>query len=212
MAALNILISGAGIAGNALAFLLLKLNHNVTVVESYPILRTSGLQVDLRGHGIAVLKRMGLEEAFRAKSAPKQGLQVVDHSGRRRAYFPANKSGEGQQGFTSDYEIMRGDFCDLFYERTKTQATYIFGTSIESLVQEDDGVHVTSANGATGIFDLVVGADGQWSRTRKMMLGTNAKYPFRPLPGPMYVAYFNMPRPIKDGEEYIATMYKTTKQ
>ena len=92
MAQLKVLISGAGIAGNALAFWLLKLGHSVTVVERFPALRTSGLQVDLRGYGIQVLKLMGLEQAFRSKSAPEQGLQVVDKSGRRWAYFPANKS------------------------------------------------------------------------------------------------------------------------
>lgn len=159
-------------------------NGRLTVYGQINRKSTSGLQVDLRGHGIAVLKRMGLEEAFRAKSAPEQGLQIVDRSGRRRAYFPVNKSGEGQQGFTSDYEIMRCCFCDLFYERTNTQAKYIFGTSIEILMQEDDGVHVVFAHGTTGISDLVVGADGQWSRKRKMMLGTISKDPFHPLPGP----------------------------
>lgn len=85
MAPLNVLIIGAGIAGNFLALLLSKLNHNVTVVERYPTLRTSGLQLDLRGHGIKILKRMGLEEAFRAKSTPEQGTQVVDSSDTRRA-------------------------------------------------------------------------------------------------------------------------------
>lgn len=107
MAPLNVLIIGAGIAGNFLALLLSKLNHNVTVVERYPTLRTSGLQLDLRGHGIKILKRMGLEEAFRAKSTPEQGTQVVDSSGTCHASFPANMTGRGQQGFTSDYEIMR---------------------------------------------------------------------------------------------------------
>lgn len=85
MAPLNVLIIGAGIAGNSLALLLSKFNHNVTVVERYPSLRTSGFQLDLRGYGIEVLKRMGLEEAFRAKSAPEQGTQVVDSSDTRRA-------------------------------------------------------------------------------------------------------------------------------
>lgn len=44
-----------------------------------------------------------------------------------------------------------------------------------------------------------------------MMLGYSAKDLFRPLPGPMYVAYFSIPRSIGNGEEYIATMYMSTK-
>lgn len=43
-ASLKVLISGGGIAGNALAFWLTKLGHNVTVVEKFPELRAKGLQ------------------------------------------------------------------------------------------------------------------------------------------------------------------------
>jgi 2-polyprenyl-6-methoxyphenol hydroxylase-like FAD-dependent oxidoreductase len=79
---LKVLISGAGIAGNALAFWLSKLRHSVTVIERFSNLRASGLQVDLRGHGIEVLKRMGLEGAFHSKAVPERGMQIVDSSGR----------------------------------------------------------------------------------------------------------------------------------
>lgn len=140
---MKILISGAGITGNALAFWLTKLGHEITIIERYPSLRANGLQIDLRGHGIEVMKRMGLEEAFRAMSVPEQGLQIVDSLGRQRAFFPANnKAGKGTQNFTTDYEIMRGDLCRLMYDTAKTKATYIFGTSIESFEEQDDTVLV----------------------------------------------------------------------
>ena len=89
---MKVLISGGGIAGNALAFWLSKLGHDITVVECFPSLRTTGLQIDLRGHGIEVMKRMGLEQAFRSKLAPEQGLQVVDKSGRRWEPIPQPRS------------------------------------------------------------------------------------------------------------------------
>jgi 2-polyprenyl-6-methoxyphenol hydroxylase-like FAD-dependent oxidoreductase len=81
MPPMRILITGAGVAGNTLAFWLSRLGHNVTVIERSPALRTSGLQVDLRGHGVEVLRRMGLEDAFLAKKAPEQGIEVVDKRG-----------------------------------------------------------------------------------------------------------------------------------
>ena len=99
MAGLRILISGGGVSGNALAFWLSKIGHHVTVIERFPSLRDTGLQIDLRGHGIQVLRHMGLEQSYRALSPPEQGLQMVDSSGRPRAYFPANKSGRGVQSF-----------------------------------------------------------------------------------------------------------------
>ncbi|KAK4545760.1 hypothetical protein LTR36_002714 [Oleoguttula mirabilis] len=206
MPPLNILISGAGIAGSALAFWLSKLGHDVTVVERFPSLRATGLQVDLRGHGIEVMRRMGLEPAFRSKAAPERGLQVVDKSGKRRAYFPANKSGQGLQSFTSDFEIMRGDLCRLLHDAAKELgAKYVFGTAAESFTENGSAVEVRFTNGKMDRFDLWVGADGQGSHTRKMMRGPDTADAFYPLGD--YVAYFTIPQPIQQGEEYIATMY-----
>ncbi|RYP70326.1 hypothetical protein DL771_005533 [Monosporascus sp. 5C6A] len=205
MAQMKVLIAGAGIAGNSLAFWLSKLGHNVTVIERFPSLRTTGLQIDLRGHGIEVLRRMGLEKAFRHLAVPERGIQIVDSSGRRRGYFPANKSGQGQQGFTTEFEIMRGDLCRLLYDATKDRTKYVFGTLIESFEEKDSSVEVRFTDGKADRFDLLVGADGQWSRTRKMMLGPGAADSVYPLG--LYTAYFTIPRPIQEGEDYIATMY-----
>lgn len=168
MAPLKVLISGAGIAGNALAFWLTKLGHDVTVIERFASLRTNGLQIDLRGHGIEVLKRMGLEPAFRAKCAPEQGMQVVDKRGKQRAFFPANKTGQGTQNFTSEYEIMRGDLCQLLFDASKAKTKFVFGDCVERFKNMEDGVEVRFKDGKKEIFDLLVGADGVGSQTRKV--------------------------------------------
>jgi 2-polyprenyl-6-methoxyphenol hydroxylase-like FAD-dependent oxidoreductase len=199
---MKVLISGAGIAGTALAFWLSRLGHDVTVVERFPALRATGLQLDLRGHGITVLQRMGLEAAFRAKSPPEQGVQVVNSAGKRRAYFPVNKSGKGLQSFTTDYEIMRGDLCRLMYDAVTDRAKYIFNTSITKLINHEKNVEVSFADGTTSTFDLVIGADGVNSRTRAL-LGMDGFQPCRGL----FVAYMTLPEPIAEGESYDATMF-----
>lgn len=211
MAPLKILISGGGIAGNAVAFWLSKLGHDVTIVERFPDLRITGLQIDLRGHGIEVLRRMGLDEAFRANAAPEQGMQIVDKSGRRRGYFPANTSGKGEQSFTSEYEIMRGDLCRIMHDVTKDRVEYIFGTSIESFEEKDGVVEVRFTDGKTSGYDLLIGADGQGSRTRKMMIGPGAADSFVPIADGEYIAYFTIPRPIQEGETFMGTFYLATR-
>ncbi|KAK0609527.1 hypothetical protein B0T17DRAFT_501512 [Bombardia bombarda] len=227
MPQLKVLISGGGIAGNALAFWLSKLGHTVTVVERFPSLRISGLQIDLRGFGIEVLKRMGLDEAFRKHAALEDGMNIVDDAGRRWAYFGANKSGRGVQSFTSEYEIMRGDLTRIIYDVTnKERVRYIFGTTIKSYTELDGvdgaGVEVLFADGNKERFDLLVGADGIGSHVRKMMvLGTDASDTgtevtnrddgYVPLKG-VYIAYFTIPSEMKAGESYAATSYATTKK
>ncbi|CAH0015766.1 unnamed protein product [Clonostachys rhizophaga] len=205
MAQLKVLIAGGGIAGNALAYWLSKIGHDITVVERFPCLRATGLQVDLRGHGVEVLKRMGLEQEYRSKKAPEQGILVVDSSGRRRATFPANPG--SSNSLTTDFEIMRGDLCRMLHDAAvKHRTKFVFGKSIENFQQDRNAVHVNFSDGESDKFDLVVGADGQNSRLRKMMLGTGASDRFYPLGG-TFAAYFTIPRPIQKGEEYVATTY-----
>lgn len=208
MAALKVLISGGGVAGTSLAFWLTKLGHNVTVAEHFPSLRTTGLQIDLRGRGIEVLRRMGLEKAFREHAAPEEGGGFVDSKGRKRAYFGANKTGKGSQSFTSEFEIMRGDLCRIIHDAT-TGAKYIFGTSVASYKNTGSGVDVVFKNGETDTFDLMVGTDGVWSSTRKMMLGNEqAAAVWHSLHES--AAYLTFPDPIKPGETYDATFYIAT--
>ena len=210
MPPLKILISGGGVAGTALAFWLSKLNQDVTVVEWYPCLRTTGLQIDLRGQGIEVLKLMGLEKAFRENAAPEEGIQFVDRKGRKRAYFGANKSGKGPQGFTSDYEIMRGDLCRIIHDATGSSAKYVYGTSIANFEEKGDGVEVTFKDGKTERYDLLVGTDGINSSTRRKLLGSNASDPFQSIHETN--AYMTVPRPMEKGEKYVGTMYLGTQK
>ena len=67
MAPLKVLITGAGIAGNALAFWLSKLGHSVTVIERFPSLRASGLQIDLRGQASKSSTAWASPEPFEAR-------------------------------------------------------------------------------------------------------------------------------------------------
>ncbi|PYH66241.1 monooxygenase [Aspergillus vadensis CBS 113365] len=206
MTGLKILISGAGIAGNALAFWLSKLGHNVTIIERYPGLRATGLQVDLRSPGIEVLQRMGLEKAFRKVTVPEQGLKLVDNRDRRWGYFPANRSGKGLQSFTTDYEIMRGDLCNLLHGSVKDRVEYLFGMYVTEMQQMDTYVDVVLSDGRKERFDFVVGADGLGSRTRSMMLeGEDQVHSIGVCAG-----YFTIDSELKKGEGYDATVYMTT--
>ncbi|KAH7376724.1 hypothetical protein B0T11DRAFT_324596 [Plectosphaerella cucumerina] len=212
---MRVLINGAGVAGNALAFWLGKLGHDVTVVERFPRLRVSGLQIDLRGFGIDVVRRMGLEAQLRAKLAPEQGAQFVDSSGKRWGYFPANpeapvsksKAKKNIQNFTSEYEIMRGDLCQVLYEAARERVKYIFDTRVASFENKNESVRVSLSNGTSDDFDLLVGADGQGSSIRNMMFEPEVtKAAYRPL-NDMHMAYVTVPRPMTEGEEYVATAF-----
>jgi len=193
---LKILICGGGCAGPALAFWLAKAGHHVTVVERFPALRATGAQIDIRAQGIEVVRRMGLMDAVRSKLVDEDGFALVDSSGRARATVLANKSGKGSQSITSEFEIMRGDFVRLLYEETeKLGVHYLFGLTVDRFEDGDGGVTVHLSDGTSGVYDLLVGADGQGSRIRKAILPPGA-HPYRHLG--FYTAYWFMPASAED--------------
>lgn len=198
MPSLKVLICGGGCAGPALAYWLAKTGHNVTIVERFPALRATGAQIDLRGQGIEVVKRMGLNDIIRSKLVDEEGTAFVDLNGNISGTVLANKSGKGAQTLTSEYEIMRGDLIRIFYDATRHNVKYIFGTTVENFEQSDDrSVTVRFSDGSSDTYDLLIAADGQGSRIRKAILPPNSPEPYRKLG--MHMAYWFIPRDGTDG-------------
>jgi 2-polyprenyl-6-methoxyphenol hydroxylase-like FAD-dependent oxidoreductase len=166
----DILISGASISGPALAYWLGRCGFSPTVVERAPALRGGGFAVDFRGEAhMSVLKPMGILEEVRRLQTNMGEQIVVDETGKRLVGLPASfMSGE--------VEIARGDLSRIMYERTKDTTEYIFGDSIASMAETTDGVHVTFERARSATFDLVVGADGLHSNTRRLAFGPEAQF------------------------------------
>ncbi|TVT51876.1 FAD-dependent oxidoreductase [Amycolatopsis rhizosphaerae] len=167
---LKILVSGASVAGPALAFWLRRFGCTVTVVEKAPALRRGGQAVDFKGRThLAVLDRMGLTEEIRQYRTGGHDQTIVDGQGRALAVIPGEWTG-------GDIEIRRGDLARILYERTANDCEYLFGDSVRSLTDTGSGVDVTFDRAAPRTFDLVVGADGIHSMVRKLAFGPEPEF------------------------------------
>lgn len=193
MTGLRVLVSGAGIAGPALAYWLHEYGMSAVVVERHGGLRPGGQTVDLRGAGRTVARRMGLEDAARAASTGEEGVAFVDAHDRVRAAFGVQDF--GGEGFVAELEILRGELARLLHERTRGHTEYVFGDRITALDDRDDGVRVSFEHGDDRVFDLVVAADGIGSTTRGIAFGSEA----RVTPLGLYTAYLTIPRAGSDG-------------
>jgi 2-polyprenyl-6-methoxyphenol hydroxylase-like FAD-dependent oxidoreductase len=191
---LNVLISGASIAGPTLAYWLRRYGFNPTIVERAPAPRPGGQTVDLRGAARAVVERMGIMAEVRQASIKERGVAFVDESGRWLATMPADHF--GGEGIVAEIEILRGDLTRILYDATRYQTEYLFDDSIRSLSQDDEGVSVTFERGAPRTFDLVVGADGVHSRVRTLAFGDESTF-MRPLGA--YTSYFTVPNELDTG-------------
>ncbi|MET8046002.1 FAD-dependent monooxygenase [Streptosporangium sp. NPDC005286] len=184
----SILISGAGIAGHALAYWLHRHGFTPTVIERAPAPRAQGHTVDLRGVSVDVVRRMGLLDEVRRAAVDSGGMSYVDATGRRVADMPA--SFLGGNGLVGEVEILRGDLVDILHRATGDEVEYVFDDTITSLTQTHDGVRVTFERSASRVFDLVVGADGAHSVTRSLAFGEESRFG-RELG--CYLAYFTAP-------------------
>ncbi len=166
----NVLISGASVAGPALAYWLRRFGFNPTVVERATTLRDGGNAVDFRGHAhLTVLRKMGVLDEVRARRTSPKPWVFVDAQGKSRASLPADFAG-------GEVEIRRGDLSHVLYEASRDTTEYIFGDWITSLTETPGGVDVTFSKGPARTFDLVIGADGMHSGVRALAFGGESHF------------------------------------
>ncbi|MEH3160340.1 MAG: tryptophan-rich sensory protein [Sphingomonas taxi] len=188
----RILITGASVAGNTIAWWLGRAGLDVTVVERAPGFRDGGQNVDVRGVGREVLRRMGLEQTALAQGTGEEGTAWVDKNGTVAAQFLTDDT--GTDGPTAEMEILRGDLARLLYEPASEHATYRFGDSIVDIAQDDGGATVTFARGTAERYDLVIVAEGVGSNTRELVFpGEN-----EPRWMDLTIAYFTIPKQADD--------------
>ncbi|MCJ1236938.1 hypothetical protein MMC14_004922 [Varicellaria rhodocarpa] len=186
---MRVLISGAGIAGPALAWFLAKAGARVTIVEKSQSLLPHGQNIDIQGSAISVVKKMGLMDEIRRWNTKEKGTQFIDPKGRPYAVFPVTTA-----SLTSEFEILRGDLAAILHRATKDHpnVNYLFDTTIKEVVSnDDDSVKVKLSHGEVQEFDLLVAADGQWSKVRKQCFPP--EYVSAVDKG-LYAVYYTVPR------------------
>ncbi len=165
----KILISGASVAGPALAFWLDKYGFEVTIVERAPGIRPGGYAIDFRGPAMQVLERMDLVKEIKKYETRAGKITIVNKNNKKLAAMP--------DGFTSgELEIMRGDLANVFYETTKANTEYLFDDSITAIQEDANGVTVSFNRSESRRFDLVVGADGLHSNVRALTFGDESQF------------------------------------
>jgi len=166
----TVLISGASIAGPALAYWLGRYGFRPTVVEIAPALRTGGNAVDFRGPlHLGLLRKMGVLDELRAVQTGGTAMRFVDEQGRYRMEMPSDFAG-------GDIEVLRGELSRILCAAAGGNTEYLFGDSIAAMTETRHGVEVTFASGTRRTFDLVIGADGVHSNVRRLTFGPESAF------------------------------------
>ncbi|MFI9254273.1 FAD-dependent monooxygenase [Streptomyces sp. NPDC053069] len=165
---MKVLISGASVAGPALALLLHRDGHEVTVVERAPALRDSGYAVDFRGAAFEALADLGILEEVRGHATGMRGTDLLDADGNRTGELPA-------EHFAGELEVPKRDLTRILHAHTAAKVRYVFDDSINAIEQDADGVRVGFERAAPDTYDLVVGADGIYSVVRRLVFGPHSE-------------------------------------
>ncbi|MGW9458921.1 FAD-dependent monooxygenase [Streptomyces globisporus] len=170
----TVLISGASIAGPALAFWLNRYGFAVTVVEKAGALRGGGYPIDVRGTALDVVRRMGILPRLRDAHIDLRRLTFLDEDGAEVASIAPHTVTGGVAG--ADLEVRRGALVGALHSAVRDDVEFLFDDSIDTLDQHRHGVDVTFRRGGGRTFDLVVGADGLHSHTRGLVFGPEERF------------------------------------
>jgi phosphoglycerate dehydrogenase-like enzyme/2-polyprenyl-6-methoxyphenol hydroxylase-like FAD-dependent oxidoreductase len=171
----KVLISGASIAGPMLAYWLCQYGFDVTIVERAASVRDGGYPIDIRGTAIEAMDRTGLLPKLRAAHIDAQKITFVGADGLPIASIPPEALTGGELG--RDIELPRGTLTSLLFDLTQREhIRYRFSDSIAVLAERDGGVDVRFKSGESETFDIVVGADGLHSNTRRLVFGAEQQF------------------------------------
>ncbi|HET6711002.1 NAD(P)/FAD-dependent oxidoreductase [Amycolatopsis sp.] len=168
----RIAIAGAGLGGLACARVLQLHGVDVTVFEQEPAAdaRPQGGTLDMHTDtGQVALRTARLDEQFRTLARP-EGQQI-------RGLDPHTAEVAMDEIPAGDFrpEIDRGQLRGLLLD-SLSPGTVHWGRPVAEVTATGDGARLTFTDGVTQDFELVVGADGAWSRVRRALTGVRPVY------------------------------------
>ncbi|MEO7017277.1 MAG: FAD-dependent monooxygenase [Leifsonia sp.] len=192
------LISGAGIAGAALAYWLTRDKWAVTVVEKATPDRSSGSPVDVRGRAVDIARAMGIEEHLRAADTGVDRAAFIDGDGKTRAVIRTRAHATGDK--LAEFEVPRALLAAALLDAVPAHVPIVSGDSITSLYQDGSGVDVEFERSPGDRFDVVFGADGLHSTVRRLAFGPETDYAH---PFGLFIGTLRFPIEVEDPRQVL---------
>jgi 2-polyprenyl-6-methoxyphenol hydroxylase-like FAD-dependent oxidoreductase len=160
------LVIGGGFSGMSAAIELRKRNIDVDLVEIDPDWRSYGAGISLGGATLRAFRTLGILDDFLKEGHAADGVHVRLPNGMHLATLPTPRlAGEDVPGGGA---IMRPALARILAAATRAAgANVILGETFKAISPARDSVKVELTNGKAATYDLVVGADGLFSKVRQ---------------------------------------------
>jgi FAD-dependent urate hydroxylase len=163
----KILVVGGGIAGLTTATALHRYGFATELVERQPTWSIPGAGFVVHANGMRMLRALGLDERVASAGTVVRRWQFYDAQG-------CLLSDTDLEAVWGELGPCIGIVRPLLHSALKKGIADVpsrLGMAVTSFTQDDRGVTVGFSDGTSGVYDLVVGADGIRSTVRALILG-----------------------------------------
>jgi 2-polyprenyl-6-methoxyphenol hydroxylase-like FAD-dependent oxidoreductase len=176
---LRVLIAGAGLAGLSAGISLAARGHDVHVLDLDA--RTEGAQIGISARAVDALHELGVLDAVRERAnvlmTPVFTNQFDAHGDPLpMPEFDIPARPDGMPAMVVVYRPILAEILEAAASDSGVQIRRPL--AVESFEGDPDGVTVQFSDGTSDRFDLLIGAEGVHSPTRRALFGdgTNARY------------------------------------
>lgn len=165
----KVLVIGGGFSGMSAAISLRRHGVAVDLVEADPDWNSYGAGISIGGATLRAFRELGVLDRFLAEGAAFDGTEVRAPDDRVLTSLPTPRvAGEDVPGCAA---VMRPVLGRILADAVRAAGVGVrLGQTLTDLQELGDGVRVTFPDGGGETYDLVVGADGLYSRTRAALM------------------------------------------
>jgi 2-polyprenyl-6-methoxyphenol hydroxylase-like FAD-dependent oxidoreductase len=163
----RVLVIGGGIAGMSAAISLTRAGCEVILVEKDPDWRSSGAGLTLNAPSLRAFGELGVLDQIKAFGHCHPASRIYDVNG-ELVYDPMQN--EMAPGIPSSAGILRPVLHRILSEATLRAGVAVrLNVVVEDLTDNGYAVVARFSDGSTDAYDVVVGADGLMSSTRRLI-------------------------------------------
>ncbi|MCP1463603.1 FAD-dependent oxidoreductase [Pseudomonas sp. S3E17] len=186
----RVLIVGGGIGGLSAAIALRKSGVVVDIVEISPQAKVYHVGIVVQANCIRAMAQLGIADAAVAAGFPYKGLRICNQQGEVKAELSGARLA-GEQ-YPANLGLTRPALHQVLLDAVAASGANLrLGLTFSDISQHEHGVSVGFTDGSRGDYDLVVGADGVYSKVRTTVFGEQ----YTPQFTGQGVWRYNLPRP-----------------
>lgn len=170
----RVLIIGGGFSGMSAAIELRKQGADVDLIEIDPGWRSYGAGISLGGATLRAFARLGILDAFLDQGNAADGVDVCLPHGPKVSSLPTPRlAGPDVPGGGA---IMRPVLAKILADATRAAGANVrLGCTFTAIEQDAAGVEVSFTDGQRRRYDVVIGADGLYSKVREALFPSAPK-------------------------------------